>query len=89
MRLDVEQLIVDNDNNTTQGVNWTVSNGATVAARSGSDSADIVSAEGAGHIQVLGGSQDDTLEVVSDLTSNVEGVVDGNRVELTATARSS
>ncbi|MCB2044083.1 MAG: hypothetical protein KDH48_26665, partial [Rhodoferax sp.] len=83
LRLGVEELVIDNSLNAT-AVHWTVTDGAAVEADAGSGRLYVLSAEGAQHIRILGGSADDALDVVSSIGSDVQGQVDGNRVELTA-----
>jgi hypothetical protein len=86
LTLGVEQLIVDNSRNLTQGVAWTVTDGASIEADSGSGKLLVVNSEGAQHVRIEGGTQSDTLDVVSSIGSDVQGAVDGNRVELSAGA---
>ncbi|MDO8955218.1 MAG: PKD domain-containing protein, partial [Gammaproteobacteria bacterium] len=81
--LGVETLVVDNSANTATAVNWTVVDGDRVDAQIGSgERATIVSAAGAAQIRILGGTQSDTLTVENTVVSDVQGVIDGNRITL-------
>jgi hypothetical protein len=85
LALPVEQLVVDNRLNETMPVAWTVVDGALIRARSGGGSeVPVIAAEGAGQIRILGGTQADTLDVLSGIPGDVRAVIDGNSVNLTA-----
>jgi hypothetical protein len=86
LRLDAERLVVDNRTNTTTPVVWTVTDGAQVDANVGAGTVPVIFAEGVDEIRVLGGTRADTLNVVSTLPSDTDGLVDGDRVELSAGA---
>ncbi|MCU0963317.1 MAG: hypothetical protein MUF48_24760, partial [Pirellulaceae bacterium] len=86
LRLNVETLTVDNAINTT-GVTWTLVNGEVLMADDADDQTSaapvaVIDTSGAALTQILGGSGQDSLHLVMDTTSNVNGVVLGNRVEL-------
>ena len=86
LRLNVENLAVDNTNNTT-GVTWTLVNGEILMADDADDQTSaapvaVIDTSGADLTQILGGSGTDSLHLVMDTASNVTGVVLGNRVEL-------
>ena len=86
LRLNVETLTVDNTDNTT-GVDWTLRNGETLQADDMDDQTPavriaVIDTSGADLTQILGGSGQDSLHLVIDTASDVNGVVLGNRVEL-------
>ena len=88
LKLDVETLTVDNTSNTV-GVAWTLRNGELLEADHADDQTAaapfaVIDTSGADLTDILGGSEseDDSLSLVIDSASDVDGVVLGNRVEL-------
>ncbi len=78
--------MVDNSGNAVQAVTWTVEDGVQIDADVGAGRVPVIFAEGAKEIRVLGGTQSDTLNVVSTLPADIEGRVTDHRVELSAGA---
>jgi trimeric autotransporter adhesin len=84
LNLDVETLVVDNSENSLP-VDWTRQDGALLRATpSGSgETIDVISTEGAELIRILGGTSGaDTLNIDSDVASDIVGTIDGNQVNL-------
>src|SRR4029077_7368237 len=82
--LDAKTLVVDNSANTASGVTWRLTNGELLEA-SAVPAASFFSAlgtSGAELVRILGGTQNDTLSVVSTVSDGVTGLLNGNRVEL-------
>lgn len=81
--LGVETLVVDNSRNAGTPVQWTVTDGDQVDAQvAGGSQAAIVSAAGARHVRILGGSAADRLTVENNDASGVQGSIDDRSVVL-------
>ncbi len=75
LRVDVESLVVDNEDNAS-GVDWLVSSG--VLSGNG---VDLLFTDGAEEIRILGGSADDSLDF-EELARPVDATIDGQSVVL-------
>ena len=88
LTMDVDQLVVDNQSNTTTGVSWTHQDGAKLLAdiQGGPIGLEVVNTDGAGYTVIQAGTQSDQLTVKSTSSGNVAGSVEGNQIELRAGA---
>ncbi|HEY3919271.1 MAG TPA: PKD domain-containing protein, partial [Stellaceae bacterium] len=84
LNLDVETLVVDNSQNTTSAVAWTELDGQTLQAATSPQAAPftVVNTAGALHTRILGGALSDTLNVESDVTTDINGTITGDDVVL-------
>ncbi|MHC4507326.1 MAG: FG-GAP-like repeat-containing protein, partial [Planctomycetota bacterium] len=84
LNLDVETLVVDNSNNTLEAVAWTLRNGEVLEADTipGTSSISVINTEGAQLTRILGGTQSDTLGLVTETPAGIIGFIENNRVEL-------
>ncbi len=78
LNLSTDTLVVDNRNNSDAGINWTLVDGALLTA----NGLNVLNTAGAAVTQIRGGTRNDTLNVVTNTSNNIEGSIDGNRVEL-------
>jgi 6-phosphogluconolactonase (cycloisomerase 2 family) len=82
LALNLDQLVVDDSANTTVAVAWTVNNGEIQATPvAGGAVNTVVSLAGVGATRIIGGTQQDTLAIVSS-AGDVDGTINGNHVEL-------
>ncbi len=82
LALDIDQLVIDNSANTSTAIAWTVNDGEVQATPvAGGTLNTVVSLGGVGQTKIIGGTQQDTLSIVSN-AGDVDGSIDGNHVEL-------
>ncbi len=84
----IEILEIDNTAN-TQPIAWTQRSGL-IEARTIPNSGPaipVIGTDGVDLTRILGGTADDTLEVVNETAYDTPGFIDGNRVELTTGLR--
>ncbi|HSB87529.1 MAG TPA: hypothetical protein VLD86_14555, partial [Ilumatobacteraceae bacterium] len=92
--LTAETLVVDNSGNSGAGarpVAWTHKSSGDLEADTIPGTVDsvpatppykVINTQGADLTRIIGGTRADTLSIVSELNSNIDGTVDGNHVEL-------
>ena len=81
--VDVETLVIDNSTNTVATA-WDLTDGILEAddAVSPAGAFEVLSTAGAGLIRILGGTDQDSLNVATETLTAVTGTIDGNRVIL-------
>ncbi|WP_245841074.1 LamG-like jellyroll fold domain-containing protein [Puniceibacterium sediminis] len=88
LALDVELLTIDNTSYSDDAVAWTQVDGDLVKARFVSEAAaldrTVIGTDGADVVEILAGTQADTLDVNTTGNSGITGKIIGNRVELSS-----
>ncbi len=85
LSLMAEKLTIDNRGNSGPGaepVEWTLRSTGELTATISSGTVPVINTMGADMTNVLGGSEADTLNVVSEANTDIQGSIDGNRVQL-------
>ena len=81
LRLDLEELVVNNQSNTVSGIAWTLTNDELAAdtlsgGNPSGNSVSVVNTSGVARTQILGGTLTDSLDVHATVGNEVIGTID-------------